>query len=82
MHEEDDLGKGNLFATGLVAGGALAGVMIAFLSAFEGSQKAMTGLNLEHALVTGLSENGYYLLGTILFLLMGWFLYRIGLKKT
>jgi len=82
VHEEDDLGKGNLFATGLVAGGALAGVMIAFLSAFEGSQKAMAKLNLEHALVTGLSENGYYLLGTILFLLMGWFLYRIGLKKT
>ncbi len=29
--EEDDLGKGNLFATGLVAGGALAGVAVALL---------------------------------------------------
>jgi thiamine biosynthesis protein ThiC len=28
---EDELGKGNLFATGLVAGGALAGVMVAML---------------------------------------------------
>ena len=28
---EDDLGKGNLFATGLVAGGALAGVIVALL---------------------------------------------------
>ena len=82
VHEEDDLGKGNLFATGLVAGGALAGVMIAFLSAFEGSKKGMDTLNLEHSLVSGLSENGYYLLGTILFMLMGWILYRIGLKKT
>jgi OPT family oligopeptide transporter len=81
VHEEDDLGKGNLFATGLVAGGALAGVMIAFLSAFEGSKKGMDVLNLEHSLVSGLSENGYYLLGTILFMLMGWILYRIGLKR-
>jgi hypothetical protein len=55
--------------------------MIAFLSAFEGSKKGMDVLNLEHSLVSGLSENGYYLLGTILFMLMGWILYRIGLKR-
>src|SRR4030095_7316549 len=29
---DDELGKGNLFATGLVAGGAIAGVIIAFIS--------------------------------------------------
>ena len=31
--EDDDLGKGSLFATGLVAGGALAGVAVALLTA-------------------------------------------------
>jgi uncharacterized oligopeptide transporter (OPT) family protein len=30
--EEEELGKGNLFATGLVAGGAVAGVLIAILA--------------------------------------------------
>ena len=34
MHRKKKiLGKGNLFATGLVAGGALAGVLVAFLFA-------------------------------------------------
>jgi uncharacterized oligopeptide transporter (OPT) family protein len=33
--EEEDLGKGNLFATGLVAGGALAGVLVAILSSMD-----------------------------------------------
>jgi uncharacterized oligopeptide transporter (OPT) family protein len=33
--EEEDLGKGNIFATGLVAGGALAGVLVAILSSMD-----------------------------------------------
>lgn len=80
--EEEDLGKGNLFATGLVAGGALAGVLIAFLSAFESTNNALALLNLEHSLIGFLSENGYYLLGTAFFVLMGWWLYRTGMQKT
>ena len=32
---DDQLGPGNLFATGLVAGGAVMGVVIAMLSAFD-----------------------------------------------
>lgn len=80
--EEEDLGKGNLFATGLVAGGALAGVLIAFLSAFESTNNALALLNLEHSLTGFLSENGYYLLGTAFFVLMGWWLYRTGMQKT
>ena len=36
--EEEDLGKGNLFATGLVAGGALAGVIVAILSVNDKSK--------------------------------------------
>jgi putative OPT family oligopeptide transporter len=80
--EEEDLGKGNLFATGLVAGGALAGVIIAFLSAFETTNAAIGILNLEHTLSAALSEQGYYLLGAAFFLLMGFVLYRTGIRKT
>lgn len=80
--EEEDLGKGNLFATGLVAGGALAGVIIAFLSAFETTSDAIGTLNMEHSLTTALSTDGYYLLGAAFFVLMGLVLYRTGLKKT
>lgn len=80
--EEEDLGKGNLFATGLVAGGALAGVLIAFLSAFEPTNNALALLNLEHTFTGFLSENGYYLLGAAFFVLMGWVLYRTGMQKT
>lgn len=80
--EEEDLGKGNLFATGLVAGGALAGVLIAFLSAFEPTNNALALLNIEHSLTGFLSENGYYLLGTAFFVAMGWILFRTGMQKT
>ena len=80
--EEEDLGKGNLFATGLVAGGALAGVIIAFLSAFETTNDAIGKLNLEHTLSSFLSEQGYYLLGALFFALMGYVLFRTGIKKT
>src|SRR5258705_4385401 len=45
---DDELGKGNLFATGLVAGGALLGVLIAFLQAGENSSKFMNTFSLEH----------------------------------
>ena len=44
--EEEDLGKGNLFATGLVAGGALAGVIIAFMSAPDSMKNFISSVNL------------------------------------
>ncbi len=37
--EEEELGKGNLFATGLVAGGAVAGVVIAFLAGSDAGER-------------------------------------------
>jgi putative OPT family oligopeptide transporter len=77
---EEDLRKGNLFATGLVAGGAIAGVIVAFLSANETIAKQLEKMNTEHMLTSALGENGYYLLGTILFLLMSFILYRIAIK--
>ena len=61
--EEEDLGKGNLFATGLVAGGALAGVIVAFLSAFESTNAGMQKLNAEHGIIEAIGEQGYKWLG-------------------
>jgi OPT family oligopeptide transporter len=81
VEEEEDLRKGNLFATGLVAGGALAGVIVAFLSVNDGISSALGNINMEHALTAGLGTNGYFLLGTLAFLGMGFMLYRIGTSK-
>ncbi len=80
--EEEDLGKGNLFATGLVAGGALAGVLVAILSVNDSIAASLGKVNAEHGLVGWLGENGYYLLGAIFFAIMGFTLYRIGVQKT
>lgn len=79
--EEEDLGKGNLFATGLVAGGAVAGVIVAFLSANDTITNLLKKVNLEHGLVESLGENGYFLLGVGFFVIMGTVLYRIAMKK-
>jgi putative OPT family oligopeptide transporter len=80
--EEEDLGKGNLFATGLVAGGALAGVLVAILSVNDSIAASLGKVNAEHGLTGWFGENGYYLLGAIFFVIMGFTLYRIGIKKT
>jgi OPT family oligopeptide transporter len=80
--EEEDLGKGNLFATGLVAGGALAGVLVAILSVNENVTKALGHINFEHGIASVFGENGYFLIGALFFAFMGFVLYRIGIKKT
>ena len=79
--EEEDLRKGNLFATGLVAGGALAGVAVAFLFANDSISQSLGVVNLEHALSETLGTNGYYLLGTGLFAAMAFLLYRVALSR-
>lgn len=82
--EEEDLGKGNLFATGLVAGGALAGVLVAILSSIPSINSSLGNVNAEHTLTDGLGDEGYKWLGVAFFALMGYVLYRIaiGKKKT
>ncbi|MBW0177136.1 OPT/YSL family transporter [Sediminibacterium sp.] len=80
--EEEELSKGSLFATGLVAGGAVAGVVIAFITGTSGGEKFLQDISMEHGLVNTLSENGYFLLGTLFFALMGFILYRVAMKKT
>ncbi|MEI9947015.1 MAG: OPT/YSL family transporter [Chitinophagaceae bacterium] len=81
--EEEDLGKGNLFATGLVAGGALAGVLVAILSSIDSVNTKLENVNAEHALSSPgfLGEEGYKWLGVGFFALMGFVLYRIATKK-
>lgn len=77
--EEEDLGKGSLFATGLVAGGALMGVIVAGLTvAFE---PTMQSLNAEHAVSNATGAEGYKWLGVAFFALMAYILYRIGISK-
>jgi OPT oligopeptide transporter protein len=79
--EGEDLEKGNLFATGLVAGGALMGVIFAFFRISDKMLAFLEKLSLEKMLTTGLGETGYYLLGFAFFALMGFFLYRAGVSK-
>jgi uncharacterized oligopeptide transporter (OPT) family protein len=78
---EEDLEKGNLFATGLVAGGALMGVLFAFLNIPDKVVNFLKQLSLEKALTEHLSETGYYLLGLAFFAAMGYALYRAGTQK-
>ena len=78
--EEEDLGRGNLFATGLVAGGALFGVIVAILTVLF--EPTMNAINVGHQLSESLGEGGYFLLGTACFAFMGLTLYRIAIKKT
>jgi OPT family oligopeptide transporter len=80
--EESELGPGNLFATGLVAGGALAGVLVAILSVNEGISNAIGKLSVEKALEHSLGAGGYQLLGVICFAVMGYVLYRVSRRPS
>lgn len=79
--EEEELGKGNLFATGLVAGGAVAGVIIAIMAGFDSTANALGKINMEHSLAGVFGQGGYFILGTAAFAFMGWVLYRIANKN-
>jgi OPT family oligopeptide transporter len=79
--EEEDLGKGNLFATGLVAGGALAGVLVAILSSIPSINSSLGDVNAEHGLTSSLGVEGYKWLGVAFFALMGYILYKIAISK-
>ena len=79
--EEDELGKGSLFATGLVAGGAVAGVVIAFIVGSDSGEKLLSSISLEGAISSGIGTNMYYLLGVLFFAAMGWILYKTAMKK-
>jgi uncharacterized oligopeptide transporter (OPT) family protein len=79
--EDAELGKGSLFATGLVAGGALAGVFVALLSVNDSISASLSNVNMEHSLTGMLGSGGYQLLGTAFFCLLALALYRVAMKK-
>lgn len=79
--QDDELGRGSLFATGLIAGGALAGVIVALLSVNDEIFKGLKSISAEHFISSLIGENGYNLLGVICFVIMGTILYQIGSKK-
>jgi OPT family oligopeptide transporter len=83
--EDAELGKGSLFATGLVAGGALMGLVIALWQAKEASYPAGQGwlaaLNLEGNVEHMLGAGGYQLLGVVCFATLAWLLVRVATKK-
>ncbi|MFO1010661.1 MAG: OPT/YSL family transporter [Planctomycetota bacterium] len=79
-HGDDELGPGSLFSTGLVAGGALAGVVVAALQADDTVAAAIGKLSLEHNLTGALGDGGYSLLGVGSFLVLCTILYRVAMK--
>ena len=80
--EEDELGPGNLFATGLVAGGALAGVIVAVLMVIPSVRNNLGKVNVEPVFTQWFGAGGYQLLGVLFFLFMGFVLYNIAGKTT
>jgi len=77
--EEEDLRKGNLFATGLVAGGALFGVIAAILTVFF--ESGMKSVNLEEVISHGLGNDLYMVLGVGFFAAMAFILWRVATRK-
>ncbi|MFZ1257679.1 MAG: OPT/YSL family transporter, partial [Saprospiraceae bacterium] len=78
--EEDELGKGSLFATGLVAGGALAGVIVALLSVNEGIANSLASISLEHGITGAFGAGIYKLIGVLFFAALAFILFRIATK--
>lgn len=81
VEEDADLGRGSLFATGLVAGGALAGVGVALLSVNDTIYNGLAGLSVEPALSGVLGEGGFMLLGAVAFVGLAMILWRVATTK-
>jgi hypothetical protein len=77
--EDEELSQGSLFATGLIAGGALTGVIVAIFAVFL--PDLMSAVNLEHGMTEVLGGGGYQILGTLFFFGMMFMLYRLATRK-
>ncbi len=77
--EDAELGKGSLFATGLVAGGALFGVIVAI--ATVKAKDFMESLSIESNIEHLLGASGFELLGVAAFTIMGLTLYKVAMRK-
>jgi putative OPT family oligopeptide transporter len=73
--EEEDFGPGNLYSTGLVAGGAIAGVLYAIGAARFGEDLEKASLRAQ--LIEVLGPGGYDLLGVGFYVLMAAMLIRL-----
>jgi OPT family oligopeptide transporter len=78
---DDELGAGSLFSTGLVAGGALAGVLVAMLNVNDDVSKGLAKIDLSPAITAVLGPGGYQILGVAFFAVMGITLYRVAQRK-
>ena len=81
-HTDAELGPGNLFATGLVAGGAVAGVVVALLTVIPSVGARLNSASLESVLVKGLGAGGYEILGLVFFAAMAGILWRVALRPS
>ncbi len=79
--EDEELGKGALFATGLVAGGALSGVIVALLNVNEGFANKLAGISLEHGISSAFGEGFYQILGVLFFAALAYILYWIATRE-
>jgi len=77
--EDSDLSRGSLFATGLIAGGALTGVIVAILAVVASG--FTTTLNIEPFMTERLGHTGYGILGVLFFVSMCGILFRHATKK-
>ena len=81
--EESELGGGSLFATGLVAGGALMGVIVALLSIPRPIDEFMSRyLDVGPRLTAALGSTGYELLATAFFAAMTLILFRVARRSS
>jgi hypothetical protein len=77
--EDAELGGGSLMATGLVAGGALTGVVVALLQVNENVERFLSSrLDLEPAITRAIGHGGFTLLGVACFAGLGLLLFRAG----
>jgi OPT family oligopeptide transporter len=77
--EESDLSRGSLFATGLIAGGALTGVFVAILAVL--APDAIGSVNMEHGVQAIVGEQGYHLMGVLFFAGMCTWLWKTAVKN-
>ncbi|HSS38212.1 MAG TPA: OPT/YSL family transporter, partial [Polyangia bacterium] len=78
---ETELGPGNLFATGLVAGGAVAGVAIALATVTDRGARVVNALSIENGLTRTLGAGGYQILGLGCFAAMAATLWRVAHRR-
>ena len=86
--EEGELGKGSLFATGLVAGVSLMGVIVAILVVIAENMKSkpddqsfMDKLSFGDKISNAMGSGMYSLVGVLFFVGLAWLLYRTARKK-